>query len=382
MRTDSGKHTAVAAMIVPLAAMLLAGPAWAQSEKIDVKIGGKSIAVESKDVRQGDVHIAKGDTFGQDLVAKNGNITVDGVVDGDCVAYGGSLVINGEVIDAVASFGGPVQVSGRVGGDLASFGGPVTVSGMIDGDMASFGGPVKLTATAVVDGDIAVMGAQVDRSDSAQVKGEITNISLGMMNRFLPGAVNVAQRRTPLFRLTKFFIALVWVAASALLVLLTSLFFPRNVERIARAVELDIWKSVGVGLLAQVAVIPGIILMAVSILGIPLIPLAILAFIAAAVLGFAGFCLLAAQRLFAAGHRPAAATVPMAMIGFLALNALLLAGHLINIPGAPFTVLGWILVIANFSLLWFASTVGLGAVWSTRFGSRDESVPPAPVAKA
>jgi cytoskeletal protein CcmA (bactofilin family) len=381
MNSVSGKNKAAAAAIAFLAAIFTAGPACAQTEKIDVKVGGKSLAVESKDVRVGDVYVAAGDTFSGDLVAKSGTVTVDGVVDGDCVTFGGSMVINGQVLGEAAVFGGPVQVNGSIEDDLAAFGGPVTVSGKVGGEIASFGGPVRLLATAVVDGDVSVMGAQVERSDSAQVNGEINNISLGMMNRFLPGAVSVAQTRTPLLRLTRFFIALVWVAASALLVLLTVLFFPRSVERIARAVELDIWKSVGVGLLAQVAVIPGIILMAVSILGIPLIPLAILAFIAAAILGFAGFCLLAAQRLFAAGHRPAASTVPMAMIGFLALNALLLAGHLINIPGAPFNILGWILVIANFSLLWFASTVGLGAVWSTRFGSREETAPAAPVVK-
>jgi hypothetical protein len=367
---------------IALTALILSGPAWAQPERIDVKVGGKSIAVESKDVRIGDVYVAKNDTFDGDLVAKNGNVTVDGVVDGDCVAFGGAMVINGEVLGDAAVFGGPVQVNGGIKKDLAAFGGPVTVLGTIGGELASFGGPVKLLASAVVDGDIAVLGGQVEQSDSAQVKGEITNISLGMMNRFLPGAISVAQRKTPLLRITRFFMALAWVAASALLVLLASLFFPLGVSRIARSVEIDIWKSIGIGLLAQVGVIPGLLLMAVSILGIPLIPLAILAFIAACVLGFAGFCLLAAKRLFAASHRQPPGTVASAMIGFLTVNALLLAGHLINIPGPPFTVLGWILIIANFTILWFAVTVGLGAVWSTRFGSKDEAVKPAPVVNA
>jgi len=364
------------------AAFLLARPAWAEPEQVEVKVGGKSISVHSKDVRHGDVYVAKGDTFGEDLVTKGGTITVDGVVDGDCVAYGGALIVNGEVLGDAASFGGPVEVKGRIHGDLASFGGPVTVSGVIDGEMASFGGQISLLGTAVVDGNIAVMGSQVDRADSAKVGGEITNISLGMMNRFLPTAVSVAQRKTPVVRLVSFLISLAWVAASALLALLVSLFFPRNVERIARAVELDIWKSVGIGLLAQVAVIPGIILMAVSILGIPLIPLAILVFIGAVVLGFTGFCWMAARRLLSSSQRPPMGTVVTTMLGFLALNALLLAGQLVNIPGPPFTVLGWIMIIANFSLLWFASTVGLGAVWSTRFGSRDETSAAVPAAKA
>lgn len=362
-----------------LAAVLLARPAWAQAEQIDVKVGKKTIAVQSKDVRVGDIYVAKNDTFRGDLVAKGGSVTVDGVVDGDCVAFGGAMAVNGAVTGDAASFGGPVKIAGNIEGDLASFGGPVTVDGRVGGELASFGGPVNLLATAVVDGDVSVMGAQVERADSAQVGGEINNISLGMVDRFLPGAVRVAQKRSPISRLISFIIALSWVAASALLVLLTSLFFPLGVSRAARAIEIDIWKSIGIGLLAQVAVIPGVILMTVSILGIPLIPLAILAFIAACVLGFAGFCLLAARRLFSASQRRLPGTVASVMIGFLMLNALLLAGHLVNVPGAPFTVLGWILIIANFSLLWFAVTVGLGAVWSTRFGSRDEAVKTAPV---
>jgi hypothetical protein len=147
----------------------------------------------------------------------------------------------------------------------------------------------------------------------------------------------------------------------------------------ARAVELDIWKSVGIGLLVQISVIPAVVLMAVSILGIPLIPLGILLLAAACIMGFAGFALLIVRRAHQGAHREAPAVVAAVMLGFLMLNVMLLLGHLINILGSPFNILGWVLIIVNFIVFWFATTVGLGAVWTTRLGSRDETAKaPAP----
>jgi len=347
------------------------------------KVGGKNIEVNAEDSRVGDVHVAKGDTVTEDLATKNGTITVDGFVEGDVAAMGGSVIVNGEVSGDVAAFGGKAVIPGKVNGSVAAFGGAVEVSGTVDNDIACFGGNVSLLPTAVVEGNVAVMGGQVDKADSAVVNGDIKNISLGMLNSFIPDAVNVVHHKTVLSRFITFLISLIWVAAIALLTLLVVLFFPRNVERIARAVELDIWKSVGIGLLVQIAILPAIVLMAVSILGIPLIPLGVLLLVAACILGFAGFGLLVVRRAYQGGHREAPATVAAAMLGFLMLNALLLLGHLINVLGSPFTILGWILIIVNFTVFWFATTVGLGAVWTTRLGSRDESAKlPAPAASA
>ncbi len=382
MTTDSGKNKAALVSLLLLALIFLAGPAWARPEKFDVKVGGHRIQVESDDVRLGDVFVAKGDTYRGDLVARGGSVTVDGVVEGDCVAFGGPIMLNGQVRQDVAAFGGPVTVAGEAKGDLASFGGPVTISGSVEGDIASFGGLVKLLPTAIVDGDIAVMGGQVEKSDSAVVHGQIKSLSLGMFNHFLPGAVSLAQKKTPVSRWLSFFISLTWTAAAALLVLLTVLFFPKNVERLARAAEEDIWRCIGIGLLAQIALAPGLFLLVISILGIALIPLAILVFLAAIVIGFAGFCLLTVSRLFSAWSRPVPQTAAATLLGFLILYSLLLVGHLINVPGAPFNIIGWILIIADLSLLWFAATVGLGAVWITRFGSRPAGSIPAPVVHA
>lgn len=355
--------------------LLLAGTAGAKPEKLDIKIGQKTYQVESDDVRQGDIHIARGDTFNDDLVARGGSVVVDGVVAGDCVAYGGALIINGQVRKDAVAFGGSVTIndSGTVQGDLASFGGPITMLGTVNGEIASFGGRVSLGPSSVVDGDISVIGGQVDRAEGATVRGEIKNIDLGMINNFIPQAVNVSQRKPVLGRIASFILPFVWAAAVALLLLLTVLFFPASVARVADAAEIDIWKSIGLGLVGQLAFFPALVLLVISILGIILIPLAVLLFLAAIILGFAGFSLLVARRLFQASPRPAPGRLALTLIGCGLLFVLIIGGSLINLLGSPFHIIGWILIIADLIILWFAATVGLGAVWTTRMGSREET---------
>jgi len=89
-----------------------------------------------------------------------------------------------------------------------------------------------------------------------------------------------------------------------------------------------------------------------------------------------------ARRLYQAWHRQAPGGPGLTLIGFVILYSLILGGSLINLLGSPFHIIGWILIIADLIILWFAVTVGLGAVWTTRFGSKDEALKPAPVVNA
>jgi cytoskeletal protein CcmA (bactofilin family) len=377
-----GWLTGITATVAALAAMAL--PADADQNTYQMKIGKDDINVDVKNARQGNVYVAKTDTVRDDLVTRDGSITVDGVVEGDVAALGGTVAINGSVDGDVAAFGGGVAVGeqAHVTGKIAAFGGSIELLGKAGDDLACFGGSVNLGPKAEVDGDIATMGGVVDQKPGAKVGGEIKNIHFRMFERFLPGGVHSFDYRhqepPPVVRAVtqtvRFLLALVVIAVIGLLLLLVVLLFPGQVERIANSIQNDFWTSAGAGMLIEVAIFPALLLMVISILGIPLIPVALLLLAAAVVMAYAAFGLLVYRKLTVSAGWTARGLVPCVMIGYLALNVLYIAAALIRIiPHVGF--LAGLLTAVNILVTWFGLTIGLGAVWRTRFGTRSVTLP-------
>lgn len=77
----------------------------------------------------GDIVIPGGTTMVGTVVTLNGNITVDGRLEGDAVTLNGDIGVRGEVTGSVRTLNGSVTVydTGRVGGDATAFNGVVTV---------------------------------------------------------------------------------------------------------------------------------------------------------------------------------------------------------------------------------------------------------------
>ncbi len=355
-----------------------------------VKIGGSDIRVDAKNARQGNVYIPKSDTIRDDLVTRGGSITVDGVVEGDVAALGGTIAVNGKVKGDIAAFGGGVTVAENalVDGKIAAFGGSIEISGTAGDDLACFGGSVSLGPKASVNGDIASMGGIVDQKPGAKVSGEVTNLSFGMLDQFIPGAIHNIDsfhrppRPRPLARAMGFIGALLVAAGIGLLVLLAALFFPRQVEKVAAAVQDDFWTSAGVGMLIQMALFPGLVLMVVSILGIPLIPVAGMLLLGALLVSYAAIGLVVFRKLVRDAAPGRFGTAAAVMLGYLMLNMLYLAASLLRIVPHTGFIAGLFIAI-NVLVSWFGLTLGLGAVWRTRFGTRSPvlPVPPAPPAQ-
>lgn len=345
-----------------LAAVLLAATVPARA--LNLRLGDDK-------VRKGDFTVEKGRTFEGDVAAE-GAVTVLGVVTGDCAAFGGPLVVEGECRGEAASFGGPVRVSGRVGGDLASFGGAVDLSGSAGGDVSSFGGDLILRSSSAIEGEVSVFGGQLKQEPGATVKGELHNFSSPMIGAMVPGVALAAMRadrgakRGPAPRkalISGFLLGL------CLLPFLATLFFPAQVETVAAAAAADFWRALGVGLLVEMAIVPGTLALAVSVIGIPFIPVAYAALTAAVVMGTGAFFLLMARRACLNLEKPVPSTIKA--VGWAGA-----ATAAISILGGLLPVVGGVLGLALFLTLCCGTTLGLGAAWLTRLGTR----PAAPAA--
>lgn len=332
-----------------------------------------------------DVVIEEGQTFNGDIVADK-SITVKGTVNGNISSIEEAPVtVAGEVNGDVSTIGGPVNVAGKVAGDVSSVGGKVDVTGRVTGDVSSVGGKVTLSGNGEVDGDISSFGGTVITGDKAVCRGKVNDMNLGSLRRNISRAVRASRYAEDRKEVPNWVLGgLAGVAMMALfsalvtgviLMLLPPVFFPKNVETAAAALKGDLWRCCGIGAVIMVCIFPALLLMLVSILGIPLIPFALMLLAAAGLLGLAAFSVLLQDRFFLGIKRQG----PQGLLGKVATGygltaGLFFLGHLVPIVGGILSLIGLMLGC-------FGAMVGLGAAWTTRMGSRPAPVQPAPAAQ-
>ena len=265
---------------------------------------------------------------------------------------------------------------------VVAVGGSVTVLGRVDDDVVAVGGSVRLGPKARVRGDVTAVGGGITQEKGSSIGGAVNEVRIGPQFNFAPmhafdgmwldGFEFIGDG----FRL---FGTAMRVSLLVLMVLLVSLIASRPVSRIADRAGREPWTSGFTGLLAQLLFIPvlvlTIVILAVSIIGIPLlllVPFAIVAFLLAMLVGFAGV----AQRVgrWAVGpDRPVYLALSVGVIVVCAVALLLRVLQLLPLPLWPIT---WIFGLSAFMIEYLAWTVGLGAALLTRFGTRGGSVAP------
>lgn len=324
-----------------------------------------------------DAYVAKGQTTSGDIVTDK-SITVDGVLGGDAVSVGGgSVTVNGEVAGDLVAIGGAVNVPGLVRGDLASIGGPVKITGKVGRDVTSVGGNVELSGTGEIDGGVSVMGGTFIKGEKAFHKGELHNFDVRAIRNVLPrvlraGRFAADKENAPwliggLIGLGLLFM-LSMLATGAILLLLPAVFFPKHVENAAAAITGDMWRATGIGVAMVVGFFPGLLLLVVSILGIPLVPFALMLYAAAAIIGLSGFSVVLQGRFFE-GIKKAG---PVSLPGKVAAGYALMAGLMLF--GKAIPLVGGVLSLLGFMLLSFGTVLGLGAALMTRLGSQPHTL--------
>lgn len=215
----------------------------------------------------------------------------------------------------------------------------------------------------------------MDHQEGAAVNGEKVNFNLGNLGMF-PTILSKLIGRSIL----EYIVFVISLAGLGAILMLMTLFIGEPVGRVAKTVKKDIWRAAGYGLLVGVAFIPALVLLAISIIGIPVIPLAFLMLFAAVLMSLASFSLLLSERLFDALKRPMPSRPLCVGAGFVLLNVLFIAGKLLTLgDGGPLSVLGVIFILTNMMLISVGIMLGMGGVVLTRFGTQDQT-PAAPAA--
>ena len=285
---------------------------------------------------------------------------------------------NGMAIDRAEVAGGARTVSSseHLSGDVASWHGPLEISGTVDGNAAAIDGDVVLLPGGPVRGDALSVGGQVKLAGGT-VDGEMRAISGFSVGPLAGAKLTPAQamRRSLSLSVACY---LILVAMS----LAVSFFARGHLETIASTIRTDFSRAFLLGVLGEVAILPlfllSVIALAITIVGILLIPFAAVAFalgvMGALALGFLAMSLLAGDAIMrgdtAAGDaRPIVSHLITGLSLFL---VLWLLGGASSYAG----IVGIVLRLLALLSTWIAATVGLGAVIITRGGSRAAAAPP------
>ena len=276
----------------------------------------------------------------------------------------------------IVRIGGSVTVDNDeyVRGDVVVIGGSANINGEVDGEVVVVGGSARFGPQADVRGDITVVGGGLSRDSSAVIRGSINEVGFGGIPwrgewgrsadwDWMNGIYPVARLTGTLVRIT-------------LLILLTTLvlFVAKTpVEQIADRVAADPVKSWFVGFLAEMLFIPVLIMtavvLAISIIGIPLLvllPVAVVALLVVMLVGFTAVAYhigrLLQDKVDVLRSRPYAAT----FAGILLIVSPVLLARLVGLTGDLGFVV-WPIAAVGFLLEYSVWTAGLGAAALARF---------------
>ncbi len=321
------------ALVLALGAALIAGVAYAQGVTDDrVCFGGANgnVVLESGSVSRNMI-----------LFGCNGTVRSGAVVQGDASVFGGNLL---------------VEKGARIGRDIAVLGGNVDVASEVGSDISVVGGVLTLRESAVVNGRVRLLGSSIRQADGAIVRGG-TSQENGV--RAFPSWPFVSPAYGRAFNYDfglgrSILAALALAALGALLIALA----PVPVQRVAETAFTQVLPAAGTGCLTiLIAPVLGIAF-AITIVGIPITLLLILAAVVAWYFGWIAIGYLAGYRVLEALKMREIAPVLAVIVGVLLLA---IVGEVPCIGGIVSLLIG---------------TLGLGAVVLTRFGT--QLYPPAP----
>lgn len=285
----------------------------------------------------------------------------------DSFAMGGRTIRAGTTMaGSVAAANGPLEISGRVNGDAIALHGDVVVhaGGLVTGDAVSIGGHVKL--------------------DGGTVYGEMR--SLSDLPALTAGA-GTARQSPPVTTVGAMKLVLAWLAVLAIIGIGVLLFAEHNLDGVVAVLERHLARAFWVGLVTELGLVPLLLLLvvalAITVIGLLLIPFAIVAYVVAVAgllaLGFLAVARFTGRGLFRAepGAGERGVNVRAMFTGLVVYLGLWFAvAALTWVPGAQ-PVLRAVAV----AVTWVALTAGLGATVLSRAGTQHERPGNAPLSK-
>jgi uncharacterized RDD family membrane protein YckC/cytoskeletal protein CcmA (bactofilin family) len=209
------------------------------------------------------------------------NEETDGVI-----AIFGDTQVEGEVHDAVVTIFGNAHVTGEVHGGVISLFGNTYIDGRVQDAAVAVFGDLELGPHAVVDSDIAVIAGRLTRDPQAVVNGHTEMLAEG----FTGHGVRAWIEKCLLYARPLAFqpdLGWAWGIAFGFLLfyVLLALMFDRGVTRCVETLETQPGQSIVASILTVLCVPVLFVLLLVTVVGIAVVPFAVMALICAGFFG-------------------------------------------------------------------------------------------------
>jgi uncharacterized RDD family membrane protein YckC len=203
------------------------------------------------------------------------------------VSIFGSSTSDGEAGDVVSIFG-DTRVTGEVHDNAVAVFGNTYIDGKIDGDAVSVMGNLQLGPHAEVGGDVATIGGTVQRDPAAIVHGNVQNVI--STNFGGTGPIRTWIRHCLLYgRPLSLAPGLGWAWGLALTFLALyaalALLFREGLTRCVQTFETQPGQSVLAALIAMLLTPVLVVLLCITVIGIPAVPFVLLALFCVALFG-------------------------------------------------------------------------------------------------
>ena len=251
------------------------------------------------------------------------------------VVFGQSLNVGtDETVDKAVAIGGSVTIAGHVRRDAVAIGGSVTLlpGARVEGDAVAIGGAVSVAEGATLEGDNVSLGGTIPTT-------------VGSMTRWVVGGPHMFSMFRFASRLTR--AVLLFVIA-----LLIAVAFPGALTRIGAYLVNRPGLSALSGVAILLGFVPLCVLLAVTIIGIPLIPVAVMLLVALFLFGFTVSAAWLGERMPVSQERK----TPIKSV----------------VRGAAILVVVGLVPWIGMAALILAAAVSAGATLLSRFGRRAE----------
>ena len=201
--------------------------------------------------------------------------------------------------------------------DAVAIGGSVFVDGIVDGDAVAVGGSVHLGEEAIIHGDAVTVGGTIEEAEGSMVYGTTVDVgSFDFANIFKSSGFFGGHNGIPGIPIGLKFIPLIGLFA---LVLLLAVLIPTELSTVASNIKNEpiimfLW-----GVLGVILIVPLAVMLVVSIIGIALIPLEILAVFLATLIGYIAVAVIVGKKLLRALKTDTPSVVLSAILGVLIL---------------------------------------------------------------
>jgi len=221
--------------------------------------------------------------FGQDVELKAGD-SADVVV-----VIGGSATVHGKVRQAVVTIGGSSEVDGEVGDAVVAVMGNVHLKpgARINKDAVVVAGTLTVDSGVKVAGDAVSVGGKLAVADGAKIHGQKVNVGLPIpfinadwLGKWLRYCVFEFRPLAPQ-------VGFVWIIAGVffLFYLFIAAVFPRPVQACVDALTQRPATTVLMGILTKILVPVVILILAVTVIGLVVVPFLMAALFLGAVVG-------------------------------------------------------------------------------------------------